>query len=238
MAKKVFMTAALLAAMFVNCQAQLAPLQEKKFNHYIGVQANQLIKQIINLNSSTATFDNPYLLVYSFNIINTGWGIEAGAGYNYQDVVDKLPVSKESKINNLFYRIGVCRKFMIGKRFQAGYGFDLVGDYQLNKTTSSSVTGSGTFIDSSFSSVTTKTTSIGAGPQFYLGYHFSERLILGTETSYYYTKSKEKENDLATDKITDQFNGNSTSTSDNNIEKTVTKFSFSFPVAVFLIMKF
>ncbi len=235
---RIFITVAFVTASFINCSAQLEPLQEKKFNHYIGVQANQLIKQIINLNSSTSTVDNPYLLIYSLNLANTGWGVEAGAGYNYQDIVDKLPVSKESKINNLFYRIGVCRKIMIGKRFQAGYGLDLVADYQLNKTTSSSITVFNSTTDSSMSKASTKTTSIGFGPQMYLGYYFSDKLILGTETSYYYVKSDQKQNVLVTDNITDQFSGNSTSTANSNVETTITKFSFSLPVALFLILKF
>src|SRR6185436_2743328 len=153
---------------------------------------------------------DPYLLTYTVMATKCNWGIEAGTGFDYSNIVDKnTPVSRETKINNFFYRIGICRKHSLGKRFEAGYGFDIVGDYQLSKTFSGSVLVVGNLTDSSESVATTRTRTIGAGLQASFGFYISDKIMLGTETTYYYTKARKKENVQVTDNITDPFNGNS-----------------------------
>ena len=48
---------------------------QKHFNHYVGVQVNGLIRQVLNFSNTTPTAPlNPYLLIYSLNH-KSGWGL-------------------------------------------------------------------------------------------------------------------------------------------------------------------
>ncbi len=246
MIKKTIVAVAIIAASMVHCIAQTDDAAtEKKYDHYIGFQANELMKQLINLNNSNTAITNPYLLTYYINANKCGWGVNIGLGYNYQDSKDvNSPVGKESKINNLFYRIGFGRRMMISKRFEMGYSLDIIGDNQNDQTFSQSVNITGfstTIVDSSFTNTSTKTTSMGVGPQFYLGFHLSNRVILGTEASYYFISSKQKQNVTVKDNITDNTVNPpafSSTIIGSNTETDISKFSLSLPVAIFLILKF
>src|SRR5688572_8606711 len=91
----------------VTAQAQAQPEKEKKYDFYAGVQANLLIKEILNL-SDNEVIDNPYLLIFSAHSIKTGWGLNAGIGYTYNRVKDvNSPADHVSDINELFLRLGV-----------------------------------------------------------------------------------------------------------------------------------
>src|ERR1044071_1253897 len=105
---KKFYFAALLMAAALSSSAQTAEDNSKKFNHYAGVQINQLLKQIINLNNNNTSITNPYLLTYTISIAKHGWNLHTGIGYDYKSVLDKnTPADHESKINDLNFRIGV-----------------------------------------------------------------------------------------------------------------------------------
>src|SRR5690349_13650566 len=117
--KKLFTGCLALVWGFSHAQA---PAQDstKVLDHYVCVQANQLLRQIINLNNSSTVVSNPYLLTYGLFLSKCQWGVEGGVGYNYQRVKDKLSVTgQESKINDLFYRFGISKKIGIGRRWQA-----------------------------------------------------------------------------------------------------------------------
>jgi len=240
MKKSFAFTAIFLAAAF-SSYAQRDSLHIKKFDHYIGVQANQLLKQLINLNNSNTTITNPYLLTYAIHLTENGYGLQIGLGYKYQLTDDRIPVARQTKINESFYRIGVGRKVMLAKRWQLGYGLDYVGDYQVDKTTSSSVTNFGSTTDSSSSVSTSKTTSMGFGPQATLGFYLTKKICISTEVTYYFLKSKIKQNVFSIDNVTQLFvtPPETTSTGSNsNTETEKTTFSFSLPVALFLVVRF
>jgi hypothetical protein len=239
MNKKIFMTA-FFAGWISMMYAQTDTTKTKLFSHTVGVQVNQLIKQIINLNSVSTPINDPYLLTYSINLVNSGWGINAGIGYNYQSIVDKdMPGNRETKINDLFYRIGVGRKCMIGKKLEAGFGLDFAGDSQLDKTFSVVSEDFGSFTDSSVTNVTSKTTSKGGGLQLTFAFHITPRFIVSTEVTYYYLKSKQKQNVIVTETIHDLTSDETTvTTSNTNLETDISKFSFTVPVALFLAIKF
>jgi hypothetical protein len=241
MIKKLIVLAAFLSCLLTSFAQSTDSDNQPKYTQYIGVQANELIKQIVNLNNSSTVITNPYLLTYTILSNKCGWGIEAGLGINYQDTQNKVPVSDESKNNDYNFRIGICKKFKIGKRFEAGFGLDIIYNYSDDVTTSSTSTVSGGFTDSSSTVTTTKITGIGFGPQLYLGFNISQRVILGTEVSYYYTSSTQKENVFNTDTQI-EVSGNqtiTTSTSSNsNLETDIKSLSFSFPTVIFLIVKF
>jgi len=242
MTKKLIVLAAFISCLINSSIAQTDYADNKpKYDQYIGVQANELLKQLINLNNSNTVIGNPYLLTYTIMSNKCGWGIEAGLGFNYVDTQNKEPVNNESKSNDVAMRLGICKKFRLGKRFTAGYGLDLVYSNNSDVTSNSLVTVSGSFTDSSNTVTTTKTTRIGLGPQAYLGFNISSRVILGTEILYYYLSSVQKQNVLTKDSQI-QTSGNQTFTTNtianSNLETDIKSFSFSFPTVLFLIVKF
>src|SRR5687768_16681111 len=115
--KKIFLPVFLIFC-FQYCYPQAETERSKLIDHYIGVQANQLLRQIINFSSSSVTAtDNPYLLIYSANLVKSGWGLQAGMGYNYQKIEDKeAPGNRASKFNDFFGRIGLGKKLKLGKK--------------------------------------------------------------------------------------------------------------------------
>jgi len=221
-----------------NAQSDLPPA--KKFNHYVGIQANELLRQLFNFSNTNTTIVNPFTVVYSISPTNSKWGGHAGFGYTYSWIEDKSnSVGRVSKVNDVTFRLGIERKIPLGKRFEAGMAFDIVGGYEYDRTSSVSVTNLFSAIDSSFTEVTNKTTSIGAGPQFSIGYHISERFMLGTESTLYYISQNLKENIIITDKLTQLFSGEEQiSVSNSNSEIDMNKFNITLPVALFLIIKF
>ena len=237
---KFFCAAVCFAVITVHCSAQSDLPPAKKFNHYVGVQANELLRQLFNFSNTNTTIVNPFTVVYSISPTNTKWGGHAGFGYTYSWIEDNSgSVGRISKVNDLFYRIGVEKKIPLGKRFEAGIALDFVGGFQYDKTSSLNVTNLFNAIDSSFTEVTNKTTSLGFGPQFSIGYHVSEKIILGTETTLYYLSQKQKENIIVTDKITQLFNGEEErNVSNSNSDVVANKFSITIPVSIFLIVKF
>jgi hypothetical protein len=240
MIKKIVFVAAIFAVSTCTLSAQEAPMHAKKFDHYVGVQANQLLKQLVNLSNGNAAIDNPYLLTYGIYFSSCGYGLHAGIGYNYQQIEDKIPISRITKKDELFYRIGVGRKVMIGRKWQLGYGLDFIGSREFNTTSANSVTNLGFSIDSSSSVTSGKKISTGAGAEVSLGFQITEKIMLGTEATWYYATASEKQNTFATDRITTQtFPVTTTESSTNsNTEVERKTVEFSVPVALFLIIKF
>jgi hypothetical protein len=240
MIKKLILTTGIIACCFVLGYAQEEATPAKMFDMYVGVQANELINQIINLNTNATPVSNPYLLTFAINLNKSGWGLEGGIGNNLSNSKDvNAPVLNEVDINNIFYRIGFGRTLMVGKRLQIGYYLDFKVDHQIDKTiTGTNTVFSTTESDSSISSTTTKNIGIGFGPKFQIGYYLSKHLILGTEITYYYTTSKLKQNANTTDYTINTVNGNSTTIINSNFETDAASFSITFPTALFLIYKF
>src|SRR5258705_8055723 len=169
-------TLAVLGAFVLPVQAQSNDEKPRLLNHYAGVQINQLLKQIINLNTNQVPFTYPYLVTYSVNSLKYGWGVNAGFGYNYQHFLDKnSPANHETKINDLFYRAGIGKRFMLSKKFTANAGLDYVGQYKINKTVTSSVIDNGFQTDSSTSSSVTKEKGSGYGAQLAVNFYITER---------------------------------------------------------------
>src|SRR5690349_11963727 len=115
-----FITLTLSGVLVLSAQAQSDTAKSKCLNHYVGVQINQFLKQIINLNANQVPFTYPYLVTYSVNSAKYGCGLNVGFGYNYQRLLDKnTPANHETKINDLFYRAGIGKRFTLSKRFMA-----------------------------------------------------------------------------------------------------------------------
>ena len=187
----------------------------RRANHYLGVQANQLLRQIFNFGGSTSPVNNPYLLTYAVNSVNTGWGFNAGFGYTHQEVRNEDPFNPvQTTIDDFFIRLGVERKVMIGEKWMTSYGLDILRESEKN------ITEMGDFQPGRFETQT-RNRGMGVGLRFTLNYHISEKVLLGTEATYYYKGIKETR---------------SGTNMSENTEKSK-DFTFRVPVALFLMLK-
>jgi len=207
----------------------------------VGVQANQLLKQLINLNASSAPINNPYLLTYGIYATEINWGFELGMGYNYFNTKDNLsPTDQETKFNQTFFRLGVAKKFDIGKRWEAGIALDYIGSNEDNRTFSHSVTQFGGQKDSTSSVSASTEKSNGGGLRLNIRYGLSKYIFLGTEMTFYYSKAKNKSNVTITEVFTNinfpDDNFSNTSYSSTDVEQK--SLGITLPVAIFLIIKF
>jgi hypothetical protein len=190
----------------------------RKASHYIGLQANQLIRQLISFGGNSSPGTNPYLLVYSVNSLSTGFGFATGLGLSsIQTKNTDNFTNVESKVTDFAWRFGLEKKKYLSKNWLVSFGGDIL--IESNKADTKSTSGG------SVSTVITKSNRSGFGPRASLNYQFHNRLLIGTEASYYIK----------------WINQEQTSTGTGQPNDTGTKlrsFSFSLPAVVFLIMKF
>jgi hypothetical protein len=193
---------------------------ERKANHYLGLQANQLVRNLLNFGGTSSAITNPYLLVYSVNSKATGVGFATGIGLSsIQSKSTDNFVTVTSKTNDFAWRFGLEAKTYLSRRWLAGYGMDIL--LEANKTETVSSTGSGT----NNPTVTTTIKRSGFGPRVSLNYQFHERLMVGTEASYYLKWIDQKT------KVT-----NAGTQPDAGTK--LRQFQFTLPAVIFLIMKF
>lgn len=234
--KKMTMAALAMAlSMHLSAQTEtIAESKDRKIEHQIGVQANALIRQVLNFNSNTNTQPaNPYFLTYSLNFKNTGWGFRTGFGYNYNSFNTSDGItSTTNNVNDLHVRIGAERAFKLTRKWSAGVGIDVVYNNEDRKTTNAVSPG----IGGGALDVTTTETSTGGGPMAWLRYHLNERILLGTETSFYYVAGNQTQNlNVSSPFLTGGGGGFPSVSSPSN---SVSKAEFALPVAFFILVKF
>jgi len=237
MIKKPF-ASILLATLCMASQAQSKDPKAK--SSYLGVQANQLLRQLFNFGSSSSTVTTPYLLNYSRNSDSTGLGFNVGVGYSFDQFKNGDAVfERTTKLNDLFLRAGFDRKYWLGRKWMAGWGIDVVLDNQKNNTT--------TKTDSDFNKSTITTTSklnaLGFGPRLTLHYRITDRILIGTECTYYFKAlkdSEEIESKISTREV-DPFTGQVifiTRTEKEESDDKLKKLQFNVPAILFLTLKF
>lgn len=204
--------------------------KERTATTYLGVQANQLIRQILNFSNSNSAIDNPYLFIYSVNSKETGVGFNSGLGFSVSEIADGDPSNRrETKINNLSFRMGVEKKSSIGKKWLVSWGFDLTHDNLKNETINTQIFDLTNPSNKSVSSTKNTTSSWGIGPRFTLNFQVTNRILLATEANYYYRFGST----TTTSSVTSPgFSSNNESSSD------FTRFQFTVPAVIYLIVKF
>jgi hypothetical protein len=214
------------------------PLQ---MSYSVGLQANQLIKQLINLSNSPAV-NNPYLLTGTVSSGKYfGINVHGGVGYSYSRITDvESPTNHESKIHQVDYRYGIGKNFTLGPRWEASVGVDIAEEYKVNKTFATSVTIFSITTDSVETVSTSKTTAKGQGLELTLAYHLSPHILLGTEATFYYITSHLKQNGEVFETITNTSNPDADTYTfeTTNSETKEVDFTTTAPVALFLIVKF
>jgi len=224
-----------LSTTLANAQEQSAAT-EKKFEHRIGVQANELIRQVFNFsNSANNANTNPYVLTYSINSVRRGWGARVGIGYIYRNLSDDDGVvNNTSDLHNMNFRLGVEKAFQLNKRWSVGAGLDALYNSDYNKT--KAVTRG---FDTTITLTKTNVSSIGGGAMGWIRFAVTRNIEVGTETSFYYTQGDKKQDISIT---TREFSGTgfpgnwTTSVSKTDDKQSVAQ--FRMPVAIYLLVKF
>ena len=212
--KKIIAAVLLTLVSTGTCIAQDVSGTDKKaheFDHIIGVQINELTKQILGVNNSNAATANPYMLTYNLTERTSGLGFRAGTGFNY--------ISKSSdgggklKSQSFDIRVGFEKAFKLSDKFSTGIGLDLVYKYKDSSLTQMSAYG----YDLSYNSK-----KMGLGPMGWLRCNLSKRILIGTEMSMYFLTGHEK--------TTGTFFG-------TEVNDKVSEFKSNLPVTFFLSLK-
>jgi hypothetical protein len=231
--KKYALAAILIAGCVHPCMAQTedtSAKKEKKIDHYVGVQLNGLIRQVFNFGTPPAV-NNPYLLIYHANLRKSGWGLRAGAGYEYNSSFTNNGVNEvTTNINDMRFRLGVEKAFDLSKKWSAGAGLDGTFNNDDDKTTS--VTKG---FDTTTTVTKTKMMGYGGGAMGWLRYHITDRVQIGTEASFYYTTGKQ--NNMIAITKRDGFT-KAITTTETTSKPTLSRGTFSAPVVFYLIVKF
>ncbi|UTW61169.1 hypothetical protein KFE98_14255 [bacterium SCSIO 12741] len=209
---------------------------DKQISHFASIQANQLIQQIFSF-GPTPAFNNPYLLKYSvrFNGSNNEFGLGLGANLSTNKGSDGI----ESINNRIDLRLGYCKKFQIGKRFEAGVGVDAAtqmraANSELNRTTINQFGGQ----DSTITKTKASVDGFGGGPQFNFAYYISKNIKIGTEATYYFWYTEEKSS-VETQIFRTDFSGSQSEiNSESNDSNFGTNLTLNLPVALFLTIRF
>jgi hypothetical protein len=172
----------LFAWFVVTAFSQDAP--EKKSQTYVGIQVNQLIRQIFNFSGSSPAINNPYLLTFAANSRETGWGLNLGWGFNFNEFNQGDAFSTvKTTTNDLFFRMGFERKSEFAKNWVISSGLDVVVDFQNNTTRTKTNTGGGQGLEGKTEN---RSTGVGLGPRVTLNYNIGQRMMVGTEATYYF----------------------------------------------------
>lgn len=161
---------------------------EKKTTHYLGLQVNEVLKQLFNLSDNQEVVTNPYFLNYQFNSNYTGFGMNFGLGYRFEETETSDALSKvTTDVNAFSIRVGVEQKKHLGRKWLASVGLDGVYNNSSNVTKSETSNGFGNFL-----SVETdnRIESYGGGPRASIHFKLSPHVLLGTDASFYFTVSK------------------------------------------------
>lgn len=229
---RVFLCTMLLGLSGINLSANNSEKGDScRFSHFVGIQGNQLLHQILAFNSSNQSISNPYLLNYSLNNRNSGWGFHLGAGYQYQNSGDNDGITdRKTYINNLSARIGLDRLIRLNNRWQAGFSVDGLYQAITNKTETKTIN-----FDTLTTKIKTGTNNIGGGLRSYLRFGMTKHILLGTEASVYFTTGKEELSSEVKQSL--PFGGGTIETkSETSLD--VRKLNMSVPVVVYLVVSF
>ncbi|HEY0740697.1 MAG TPA: hypothetical protein VGD40_04510 [Chryseosolibacter sp.] len=219
--------------------AQEESSTSKKSEHYIGLQANQLIRQVFNFSNTNSVLNNPYLLTWSVNSLQTGAGFTMGLGYNFNQSNDGDQfVDRTVTLNDVFIRMGYEKKSRLAPKVIFSLGADVLFDRQRSETKTEEKT------QSDLVSETSNTTlSGGFGPRFTLNYQLHEKILIGTEANFYFkwTKTDNTQKQVFFETVFDPVTGQPRTvrrTQDETESQKSKRFQLNSPAVIFLILKF
>lgn len=194
----------------------------RKLYFYLGLQGNQLIRQLLSFSGGASTVTNPYLVTYSINSKRSGFGFAAGFGPSkIQTKTSDSFTTTTSTVTDFSGRVGVEKKTYLSKRWLVGWGGDIL--VELNKSETESKSGS-----QQNPTVTSTQKRLGFGPRVSLAFHVHDRILLGTEASYYFKWIKQ------TQKITGPGFPTTPSAEPN---PSLQQFQITLPAVIFVMVK-
>jgi hypothetical protein len=231
--RKMLLTAcALTYALTSHAQVDTPKLKTKFAEHHVGIQVNELVKQIFSLGNGAAAVTNPYLLTYNINHIKTGIGVRLGAGYSSQTLSNEDGVTnRKTDMNKLNLRFGFEKSFKLSGRWTAGAGADGIytTDYDHTETVVRS-------FDTTSTSTIVKNEGFGYGAMAWLRYTVTKNIVIGTEASFYNTTVKQNQ-EVTITKRTTNFPPKLVTTV-NKLDNTNRQTTLSLPVVLYLLIRF
>jgi hypothetical protein len=190
---------------------------------FIGLQANQLLKQFLSFNSSTVINNNPFLLTFS-SCNSKGRGFSMGTGLNFSDESSTDGVtSTQIKNRNFVFRFGFEAKFHLSEKWIPFWGLDfhLGGTYTRISTQQ--------FQTFQTNTSTISTTNLFFGPAIRGGVlvSLSKHLLLGTEGFFNFKIAFQQVNSSS----------NFSSGVPNSSRSIPLNLGINVPTAIFLIVK-
>lgn len=182
---KIRLFSVLILLLSAQCVFSQSEVQEKKFEKYFSIQANQLLRQLVNFGGSNQPINNPYLLNFSLNNSKSLFGFNVGFGYLVSDSEDKGEnIDRETKARDLNFRIGLDKKTYLSEKWMLAFGLDILWSHQMIESDNSSPSPFDEDLQDQFSTES-KARGFGFGPRMNLAFAISPRIMLSTEASYY-----------------------------------------------------
>jgi hypothetical protein len=227
--KKLFLIiAVLLIGLNSFAQEDLSPKpKEKKEDHYIGVQSNFLLRELLNLGGNNGFISNPFGLVYHLNSKKSGLGFRLGLGpgvYSTKNTDGNATITTNGYF--LIGRLGIDKRIRLDDKWETGVGLDALISIENDKTLNDRSN-----FQNETTEVLTNSMSFGGGPMAYLRYYIRPRILFGTEASFYLLTGESKSNL----KIIDE-NGNVSNEADDTDK--FTNGSLNLPISLYLLIKF
>ncbi len=217
--------------------SQFEPYQSGgEFSHYLGVQVNPLLRQVISLGNAPSV-NNPFLLKYGLHFNESGSEILVGVGYEGSEIIDENDLKSET--SNLNARLGFSKKIKLGARMELGLGGDVLYQSEKIRTFNIQSFGFGSGLDSTITTSTTTRSGWGVGPQINFSVYLAPQLLIGTEATYYFRETKNKQNiSIKNFRQPSPFDPLTVTTDALNEESEARSLNLALPVAIFLIFKF
>jgi len=156
---------------------------EKPNWHYVSVEINPLIRQILNFSDEPTPTNNPFQFQFASNSKSTGQGLAAAFSYLRQKFSDNSNGNNlETITREIVMRVGYEHKLQAGSRWIYLYGFDFLMIGGKDETALGNLT------------ITTKRSGWGMGPRAGILFQLAGQVVIGTETSFYYTSVVRTEN--------------------------------------------
>lgn len=235
---KLFITGAaclFLSQTYAQEDITVQTTKSKFLDHRVGVQANELIRQVFNFNSNANNaLNNPYLLTFSVTHAKSGLGLRLGVGPEFNTFKTNDGITKtENNINKVNARIGLEKVFKLSERWSAGAGADFIyaTDRSIVKTSVNT-------FDSTKTDLSTNVKSSGYGGMGWLRYHITPHVHIGTEASFYYRTGDEQQTITITRKTSNSVGKPVMTTTTDKTDNKIKEGLFRLPMVFYLVVMF
>ena len=229
---------AVLCSILASAQVeedQIADTEEKMVDHFVGVQANQLLRQIISL-STVQQVENPYLLNYTLRFNESNFAISAGVGFTKSNAESEENLESES--SDLDFRLGLGQQFRLSKLLEVGYSLDFNMGRRKSLTQTTQVIESQNQTDSTVTRTEFSDNLIGAGLRANLLFYITPKILVGTEASYNFSQLESKFEFTRETIISENGEVVIEDVQEQDSTDKGNSFNFNVPIQIFLILKF